>query len=451
MSELSEATTAILGGFKTDDRGIYRIYGLTPGFYQVAAGGRQGRGFALGGSVYNSDAPTYFPSSTIDTAVEVTVRAGDEVTGIDIRYRDHRGHSISGRISGSTASSQDSFSVLLTRTNSPIVEATTFVLGSTSEKGFIFDAVLDGEYFVSSVGGSGTLEGSEPPRIWASQARRVTVSGADVAGIDLSLEPLASVSGRAVIEAFHDSSAKTDCNSGRASKLEEIVMSMRGDNKARPEEQALGMLSSFRQTTPTEKGEFTLALLRPGLHHLDLQLASEALYIKSTTLPPASPNNKPLDAARNGFALKSGDKITGLVVTLGEGAAGLRGKVVTGEENKPPPGKMRVHLVPAEPEAADDVLRYFEAEAAADGVFSLMNLAPGRYWLVARETSEQEQAEAEHKPVAWDPAGRMGLRFEGDATKKVIQLSPCQRVTDLALSYTPLIKPAKTPAKKPAL
>jgi len=37
----------------------------------------------------------------------------------------------------------------------------------------------------------------------------------------------------------------------------------------------------------------------------------------------------------------------------------------------PPSTKMRVHLVPADAEAADEVLRYFEAEIAADGVFLL--------------------------------------------------------------------------------
>src|SRR5205807_10000988 len=108
------------------------------------------------------------------------------------------------------------------------------------------------------------------------------------------------------------------------------------------------------------------------------------LFVKSIVLPAATPNGKPVDAAKSGIALKSGEKLKELAVTISEGASGLRGKVVT-EGDKPPSTKMRVHLVPAESEAADDVLRYFEAEVAADGGFSLPNLAPGKYWLVARE------------------------------------------------------------------
>src|SRR5262245_57532428 len=65
-----------MGEWVADDRGIYRIYGLAPGIYQVAAGGRSALSYSAGG--YDGDAPTYYPSSTPDTATEVPVRAGEE-------------------------------------------------------------------------------------------------------------------------------------------------------------------------------------------------------------------------------------------------------------------------------------------------------------------------------------------------------------------------------------
>ena len=43
------------------------------------------------------DAPTYAPSSTVDTAAEIQVRTGEETT-VDIRYRSEPGHSISGKV-----------------------------------------------------------------------------------------------------------------------------------------------------------------------------------------------------------------------------------------------------------------------------------------------------------------------------------------------------------------
>ncbi|MEK6325821.1 MAG: carboxypeptidase-like regulatory domain-containing protein [Acidobacteriota bacterium] len=456
-SEFTDSIGSLLGPYKTDDRGIYRIYGLEAGYYQVAAGGRRGQGTGVNYSealssprsgAYDSDAPTYFPSSTIDTAAEVTVRAGDEATNIDIRYRDNRGHSVSGTVSGSKASGQDGISVMLTRAGNGLVEATTYVLPPQKEKGFAFEALLDGEYFVTAMAGSGSMtDGADGLNISVSPSRPVTVSGADVTGVELALEPLASMAGRALIEPI-SAAQKAECKATRPARLEEVVISARGEGNKKPEDQSLSLLSMLKDTSPNEKGEFTVGFLRPGVHRLDLQLPGDSLYISTVTLPPLTPDGKPIDGTKSGVKLNSGDKVKGLVVTISEGAAGLRGKVVTGKDTNPPSEKMRVYLVPAEPEAGEDVLRYFESELAADGGFSLTSLAPGKYWLVARVVSDQDQAEADHKPLAWDAGGRMSLRFEGEASKKIVELSRCQRVTGFVVSYTPLVRPSK-PGRKP--
>ena len=54
-------------------------------------------------SPYDGDAPTYFPSATRDTAVEVSVGNGAEANGIDIQYRGDKGFAISGKITGAVA------------------------------------------------------------------------------------------------------------------------------------------------------------------------------------------------------------------------------------------------------------------------------------------------------------------------------------------------------------
>jgi len=459
QTEFNDSITSspLLGPFRTDDRGIYRIYGLAPGYYQVAAGGPSRlNGFVLPvrniaqAGLYDRDAPTYYPSSTLDTAVEVTVKVGEEVANIDIRYRDNRGHSISGAISGPIESLQERINVVLTRASSGVVESITET-ATTNEKRFVFESLVDGEYFVTAragvmFGGPGVILG-----VPASASRRVTVRGADVGGVELALEPLASIAGRVLIEPLQDAAQKADCKATSRARAEEVVISPRLENRQKPKDQVPGFFSEYSETTANDKGEFALSLLRPGVHRLDLQLPTEDLFIKSITLPAPKPDGKPIDAARNGIALRSGDKVKGLVATITEGAAGLRGRVVTTNENKAPSAPLRVHLVPVEPEAAEDVLRYFESEVRNDGSFSFSNLTPGKYWLLTREISEQEKAEdaADHKPVAWDAGGRTGLRFEGEASKKLIDLSVCQQVADFLLRYTPLIKPAKPPAKKP--
>jgi len=71
----------------TDDRGIYRIFGLAPGKYKVAAGSPEDRmtfGRVLG-AVFTR---TYYPSAGDETkATVIEVGEGSEVTNIDITLR----------------------------------------------------------------------------------------------------------------------------------------------------------------------------------------------------------------------------------------------------------------------------------------------------------------------------------------------------------------------------
>src|SRR5262249_19158758 len=80
--------------FLTDDRGVYRIYEVPPGVYLVSAIDIPIAPFNTGSIAH--DAPTYYPSADREAAVEVAVRGGEEVTGIDIRHRGSRGYSITG-------------------------------------------------------------------------------------------------------------------------------------------------------------------------------------------------------------------------------------------------------------------------------------------------------------------------------------------------------------------
>lgn len=452
MGQMTEAMGVLLGPYKSDDRGIYRIYGLAPGTYQIAAGGRGAQGFSMGGSnAYDGDAPTYYPSSTLDTAGEVSVVAGAEVSNIDIRYRNNRGYSISGSVAVSTGTTVQGTSVFLARASNGIVEGTTTILSGRNENKFAFESLLEGEYVIYAMGGAGNLAlGAEGMSMSISESHRVTVRAADVTGVQLQLEPLGSIAGRAVLEPLQDPKQKAECKDARPVPLEGIVLSARDQRKQSAADPFTSSLAQFKNTTPNDKGEFVISLLRPGLQHVDFELPGEHLYVKTLMLAQTDPKAKPIDAAKNGITLRSGDKVKGLVMTVSEGAAGLRGRVVSAEDNKPPTVKMRVHLVPSEPEAADEVLRYAEGEVASDGSFSLTNLAPGKYWLIARETSDQDQSEADRKPFAWEAGARVGLRFEGEGSKKVIELNRCQRVSDFVLSYTPLTKPTKPAAGKPS-
>jgi len=410
----------------TDDRGVYRIYGLSPGTYVVFTR----KSFQPFPSPYDNDAPTYYPSSTRETAAEVTVTSGGEASGVDIRYRGERGHAVSGSISYSSwpVSSSVRRMVALTNTVTGVVRSDVDFF----RERFAIYGVTDGEYEITA---RWLLPSNE--EIIASAPRRVVVKGADVGGIELKLIPLGIIAGKFALEA-----TPGVCESKRKWSLEEALLAIRTVTKLG---EATPAQSRAVVNGLTEKGEFTAYYLAADHYFLEPRLPNENWYVKAITAPAstsASANTsgaargaRSADISRNGITLKAGEKITGVVATIAEGAAGLNGKVIPAAEGSRLPARLRIHLVPAEARAADDVLRYAEAYARSDGSFLLSNLAPGKYWLIARAAPDDEINDRLPAPVAWDASERAKLRKEAEAMKIEVDLKPCQRVSDQVVKY----------------
>ncbi|HEY7545153.1 MAG TPA: hypothetical protein VID27_09735 [Blastocatellia bacterium] len=421
--------------WQTDDRGVYRVYGLEPGSYHVSAGGKGLLSFLSSGTGgYDSDAPTYYPSGTIDTAAEVKVGAGEEATGIDIRYRENRGYTVSGTVTGQIAS-ETATSIMLIRAATGALEGVAIAQPNSSNHGFMLTSVSEGDYYINAVTGN-ALEGTSTG---ASASRRISVRGADVTGIELALLPLGSVSGRVTVEPAPGADSRAECKPARPASVEEIALMAQSDRKDRPKDEP-DLLASNATSTPNAKGEFLIRFLEQGQKRMVLKLPGEQWYARAITLQ-ASAASRTLDLARDGFSLKPGESLNGVNIILKEGAASLSGRVVTGKEESIPATRLRIHLVPAEALSADETLRYAETTAQSDGTFKFANLAPGRYWIVVRQMAEEESIESPSRPVAWDANGRAGLRFEGEAVGSSIELKPCQKIADFLPRYTPPVKP----------
>jgi hypothetical protein len=136
-----------------------------------------------------------------------------------------------------------------------------------------------------------------------------------------------------------------------------------------------------------------------------------------------------VDATRVWTGVKSGERISGLKITLAEGAASLSGQVALGE-GEAVPEKLFVYLVPAEKESADEVLRFYGVPVNAGGKITLTNLAPGRYWLLARPSLEGGLTKL-RLPDATEL--RATLRREAEAVKTEVEFKPCQNVADYRL------------------
>ncbi|HET9530063.1 MAG TPA: hypothetical protein VFQ92_06905, partial [Blastocatellia bacterium] len=68
-----------------------------------------------------------------------------------------------------------------------------------------------------------------------------------------------------------------------------------------------------------------------------------------------------------------------------------------------------------------------------DGQFKLTNIAPGKYWMLAKPTPEPEMAGDPVRPAIRDVKARNTLRKEAEQSNLLVELKACQKITDYSL------------------
>ena len=425
------------GTSESDDRGVYRIFGLLPGQYLVSAGG-SGQFGMFNANGFDLDVPTYYPSSNRDTAVPVSVSGGDATTGIDIKYSGKEGHSISGVVLGTTSASAvtGGVSVLLSHAGTTSVLSLAFAGVAGERSTFSFNGIADGEYDMLASFMAG------PNQSALVGTKRVTVRGADVTGIELRLASLSSIAGAIILDAIKPE----DTCDKRGSQLVETSISAPRDNPKKSGSPALsGMYAGFGGSM-NNKGEFAVSNLEAGRYRLDIKLPTDSWYVRAIQLPAAPPqatpqpsSGPPSGASSNQkntwqgvVTIKDGERISGVSIQVGQDAASLRGRVASSKEGKVIPAGLRVHLIPADQEQAGNVLRYSETTVNSDSSFQFTNIAPGHYRILSRVEPPAE-ADAAPRPSAWDSTARAKLRREAEAVKADVELKPCQAMVDYQL------------------
>jgi Carboxypeptidase regulatory-like domain len=428
----------------TDDRGIYRVFGLLPGVYIVSVGGHIE--YSPYDAQVKNDAPTYYPSATRDTATEINLRAGEEVSGVDVRHRADRGRVVSGVVAGEAESSpHNSVGITLKGVKGGSFEATT---ATDNTRGFVFYGAPDGEYELIAERGNDAAETTSSAR------GRISVRGADISGVELKLAPTGSIVGRVAIGpldapkkcATSDEQAETagqiQEQTGRRAVVEEMLLKAVHDDP-NPRLRLYGFFRFDRYgRPPNENGEFAMKGLEAGRYRITANLPVGGWRILAITQSVAGAGKqssgatkKNVDISRDGVAIKPGEKLSGVEVTVAGDAATLDGRVVPSKDGMKLPSSLRAHLVPAEGTSADDVIRYEEADVRGDGSFEFKHVAPGKYLLLARQVAEKEASDDQARPAAWDAAERAKLRREATAAKNEIELQPCGRVKDYVLRF----------------
>lgn len=404
----------------TDDRGVYRIYGLAPGKYLLSTGPSSSAAIY---SPYLGEAPTYYPSATRDTALEVNVNGGEEVSNIDIYYRGEAGRTISGKIAGEDG---QRVSVLLRHKVTRALIAATHAQLNQNDTGFALRGLADGDYELMAFRYEG--DGQVAAR---SELRHVVVRGADVTGLQLSLFRLASVAGRIMV-----APAPNNCDTKLSAfpvALNEFRVTAQNTEKPTPE--SLFLTRTNTAVVPDKNGEFTLRGLEPGHVELSITPPEDRWFVKSLTRP--APDKRTAkseqDLGRQRLILNAQETLNGVTITMAPGAAGLQGKVNT-PDTASQSKQMIVHLIPASAEQADNLLRYQEQVLASDKGFDFRNVAPGNYWLLLLPTTASNgSSTTSPMPAAWDATERTKLRKQAATAKLEIELKPCQQVKDYRL------------------
>ena len=343
---------------RTDDRGEYRVHGLEPGSYYVAAlyqapprppsAEEQPRKDALGNPLPELNyAVTFFPQvQKMSDAVPVKVAPGDEVAGIDIFLTLVHTVHIRGRVvsavKGDVIASPSVTLRMNDSDNTASVSAPMSVI-LNKDQSFEIEGVTAGPYLLMAAGTEGgvPLTGRVP----------INVGDADVANADVAVAPENLWSGKIHID---------------------------DDDSALPQGLTISLqprrtTASLSQAMVSENGEFSVPFVPDETYDLYVLNGPDNSYLKSVRIANAERLGQGLEAS-------PGDPPPPLDVRLNSQGGQVVGRAVTADPKVVASGATVV-LIP-DP-SAGRVQAYQIAQADEYGNFLLKGLPPGKYVLVA--------------------------------------------------------------------
>jgi Carboxypeptidase regulatory-like domain len=350
---------------QTDDRGVYRIYGVAPGSYRVSVGEAASGGAGIntpgmGGSQY---AKTFYQGVTEESkATVIEIVEGAEVANIDITPgKPDRGFSASGRVvdaeSGNAVASAYIAYRSLNADNQQSEDMRYTRIQTDANGKFRLEGIQPGHYSAfAMVMGQDKSSYSDPAPF--------DVSDGDVTGIEIKVRRGATIEGVAMIENKVDPEA--------AALLQSVsLFAYVADAKSTS-------ASSFSRGKINPDGSFQLSGLAPGKAQIGMQgfpTPPKGLQLVRTELD-GLPQPEGLDVT-------AGAHITGVRLVFAYGTGKIRGEVKIEGGVLPNAAGFRLSINAAAGGAQSN--RFMEVDVR--GHFASSDIPPGTYVLTLSSSS----------------------------------------------------------------
>jgi protocatechuate 3,4-dioxygenase beta subunit len=446
MSSSVSALMALASGpVKTDDRGVFRVYGLPPGDYvvqttatslgsssearQVTAGeiewakqtAAQGSMAVAGMATAPapspgrnvSYAPVYYPGTTVASeAVVVPLGPAEERRGIDFTIQLVPTARITGIVFDPEGRPLQGAQISLNAADPEMANIASLLMGeqgtrSGADGSFSISSIRPGRYTLATRGsparpagrqppggsfedfapaGLGALFGGTTPPWWASD--ELAVDGRDITDMNVRLQPGMTLSGRIVFE-------------GSAPKPDDVTKTPIAfgamPTSTSPMEMVTSMMLSNAAGVTAPDGTFVVKGLTPGRYRATVGGGSAALMmaVLGQGGAQATPwrlksvvwNGK--DIADVALDVKPNEDVSGIVVTMTDRPTELSG-AVTDQAGRPTGSFPIVVFSTDRAYWTIGSRRVQQARPASDGKFKISGLPAGEYFVCAVTDLEAE-------------------------------------------------------------
>src|SRR5579872_603152 len=331
------------GADQTDDRGVYRVFGLPAGDYYVSVnvsglgqiigrglqqlamgaafgpgGGRGGRGFGALDDVEPAGyAPTYYPGVvSASEAGKVTVGPGQEVGGIDFQIQLVPFATVAGVVGGADNNSGITVTLAPQDTGARGPLGGAVMNGRTAQDGsFSIPNVPPGHYV--AIARSGGRQNDQ--RIGV---QNVVVAGQNIGGLAIMLQPEITLSGNITVESS-GTPAPTDYSAFRIDAPEVTPLPAGGG----PGGRGGGPFGTAGRAAAN--GSFSVSNLVPGKHYV--RITGQPLYQQGLTTTTQWNLKAVLvggaDVTDSGVDLKPGENVDNVTIVLTDRATSVTGTV----------------------------------------------------------------------------------------------------------------------------